>query len=381
MNILHVIAGINIEGGGACKYVADLANNQVVLDGVHVTVLTQKAHASRVLLSDEVELTYPKEGGGRFRTGFSKHIRSLHASSPIDVMHVHGIWNLCLHDAIVEANRLGIPCLLAPHGMLEPGALEFSKWKKQIAMLLFQKKALNLVTAFMATAPEEAKNLAPFVAGKTIFQSPPGVDMPEASQVRDWGVEEEVKTMLFLSRVHPKKNIISLVKAFSELDPPGWEFLIAGPDEKNYSTEVSNYIEQVGLTQRVKMLGPIFGAEKVELFKKSSFFALPSLSENFGIVVAEALSYGIPVLTTEATPWGVLNKQGLGWWTATDDESIKNGLKAALATTPENMQKMGCRGRDYVAKTFDWGTIAADLIETYQSLIRERGVNEADLPK
>jgi glycosyltransferase involved in cell wall biosynthesis len=370
MHILHVIAGINIEGGGACKYVADLANNQAMIGGVKVTVLTQRAYASRRLLCDGVALTFPEEASGRFRTGFSRHIKKLHVGAPIDVMHVHGIWNPCLHDAILEAKRLRVPCLLAPHGMLEPGALEFSKWKKRIALLLFQRKALNAASTFMATAPEEAANMAFFTSGKKVILSPPGVDLPELTKIRDWGSKEEVKTMLFLSRVHPKKNIISLVKAFAELNPPDWEFLIAGPNEKNYSEEVAAYIEKVGLASRVKILGPVFGKEKEALFKKSSFFALPSLSENFGIVVAEALSYGIPVLTTQATPWGVLKELRLGWWTSTDDESIKDGLREALATSPAMMQEMGVRGRQYVAETFDWAKIASGLLETYKELIR-----------
>ena len=375
MRILHVIAGINIEGGGACKYVADLANNQAMMEGVEVSILTQKAFASRSLLADAVSLTLPDTCGlvARLCTGFGKHIRNLHQSAPIDVMHVHGIWNLCLHDAIVTAAELRIPCLLAPHGMLEPGALQYSKWKKRLAMFLFQWRALRAASAFMATAPEEAHNLRPFIGDKEIILSPPGVDLPERGKVRLWSETEEVKTILFLSRVHPKKNIISLVRAFAELNPADWELLIAGPDEKNYSDEVASYIEKVGIGERVKMLGPIFGEQKEALFKKSSLFALPSLSENFGIVVAEALSYGVPVLTTEATPWSVLNEQKLGWWTKTDDHSIKEGLKAAMATSAAELQEMGLRGRDYVANTFDWPKIASALVETYEGLIRKNG--------
>ena len=99
MHILHIIGGMNIEGGGACKYVADLSNYQSERDGVRVSVLTQAQYASRKLLSDRVNLLFPENSDRKipFLSGFDSCLSRLHETTPISVVHVHGIWLPCLY--------------------------------------------------------------------------------------------------------------------------------------------------------------------------------------------------------------------------------------------------------------------------------------------
>jgi glycosyltransferase involved in cell wall biosynthesis len=365
---------MNIEGGGACKYVADLSNYQSERDGVRVSVLTQAQYASRKLLSDRVNLLFPENSDRKipFLSGFDDCLSRLHETTPISVVHVHGIWLPCLYEAQKRAKVLGIPILLAPHGMLEPGALTFSPVKKKLAMALFQRRGLGLPDRVMATAGQEESNLLPYFPSIPFFESPPGLDIPADSEVRDWDQSSESVRLLFLSRIHPKKNLIPFLEVFAKLENADYELLIAGPDEKGHTAEVQCRIEQLGLQERVKMLGPIFGEEKKELFRSASIFVLPSLSENFGIVIAEALSFGVPVLTTTATPWRVLEDENLGWWVEGSPEGLHDGLVRAFACSPNELEQMGKRGRAYVAKTFQWRAIADELIALYSDMIQTR---------
>src|SRR6185369_15513882 len=107
---------------------------------------------------------------------------------------------------------------------------------------------------------------------------------------------------LFLSRIHPKKGLLNLIEAWARLRPKNWELCIAGPDETNHLAAVMRLLGSFGLERQVRFLGELWGDAKSQAFLDSDLFVLPSFSENFGLVIAEALAHGIPVITTQATP-------------------------------------------------------------------------------
>ena len=114
----------------------------------------------------------------------------------------------------------------------------------------------------------------------------------------------------FFSRIHKKKGILELLNSWAEIKPENWILKIYGPvSDIKYLKEIKNKIELLSLRENVKLFEPVFDSEKKEqIFLNSDCFLLPSKSENFGMSIVEALSYGIPVLTTEGTPWSILKK-------------------------------------------------------------------------
>jgi glycosyltransferase involved in cell wall biosynthesis len=122
----------------------------------------------------------------------------------------------------------------------------------------------------------------------------------------------------------------------------------------------------------VEVIGPVWGKKKERLLAQADLFVLPTLSENFGIVVAEALAHAVPVLTTTGAPWRLLVEEGCGWWVAPTIDGVKAGLAEALAMPTENLRAMGKRGRTIVAARFSWDEIAQQMVALYTSAEKSR---------
>ena len=176
----------------------------------------------------------------------------------------------------------------------------------------------------------------------------------------------KTKTILFLSRIHPKKGLPMLLDAWAAIRPEGWKLVIAGNDEVNHTPELQTLIQKHGLAETVILAGPLYGDAKAEAFQSADLFVLPSYSENFGIVVTEALAYGLPVLTTTGCPWEELETHHCGWWVPPTPEGILSGLRAALSASNEERQRMGRRGRNLVEKNYLWPGIAERAEMVYE---------------
>ena len=113
------------------------------------------------------------------------------------------------------------------------------------------------------------------------------------------------------------------------------------------------------------MEGPVYGAAKTHAITSADAFLLPSHSENFGIVVAEALAHGVPVLTTTATPWQALESEHCGRWIDDTPEAIAKALDIALSLPDAERAAMGARGRAWMRRDFSWNRIAKGMAEVY----------------
>jgi glycosyltransferase involved in cell wall biosynthesis len=113
-------------------------------------------------------------------------------------------------------------------------------------------------------------------------------------------------------------------------------------------------------------VGPAYGAEKEKLFSEADLFVLPTYSENFGHVVAEALVRGIPVITTHGAPWRELDETRSGWWVEMGAEPLAGALASALALRDSERDEMGLRGRAMIIERYSWSTTAAKYFQLYR---------------
>jgi glycosyltransferase involved in cell wall biosynthesis len=168
--------------------------------------------------------------------------------------------------------------------------------------------------------------------------------------------------VLFLSRIHEKKGIHELLRVWRQLPGQDWDLVLAGPDEQQI-------IASHPLPQRVRYVGSVEGDAKARLLSQASLFVLPTHSENFGVVVAEALLAGVPVITTHGAPWQSLQTDNCGWWIPMSEPTLLSTLSAAMQLRPGERRAMGQRGRQLALREFGWPRIASEMAAVYEWIL------------
>lgn len=289
------------------------------------------------------------------------------------ILNNHGIWNAASFDATTAARRLGIPYVVSPHGMLEPWALAFHPIRKRAAWALYQFRAIQGAVGLTATANQELDSIRRKVPGKPIAVIPNGVDCPPTVPDRSARDAPQPRTLLFLSRIHPKKNLPALLDAWASLaSDPGfadWTLWIAGPDELNHRAELAAQVARLRLDHCVRLEGPVPEARKAAAFAAADLFVLPSFSENFGIVIAEALAAGVPAVATHGAPWSMLPAFEAGWYVLPNAAALATALRQGMALPPAARRAMGVRGHALVARSFGWERIGRQTLDYYSWLL------------
>jgi glycosyltransferase involved in cell wall biosynthesis len=295
--------------------------------------------------------------------------RALHGAERC-VIHSHGLWTQVGPDMTRLARASGRPLVISPHGMLEPRAFAVRRWRKRLAMALGHGAVLEAADLLVATSVSEAQGIRRAGFRQPIAVIPIGVQLPDQLARHE---SDGVHKALFLGRVHPIKGLPLLIEAWSRVRPPGWQCLIAGPSELGHRASLERQIRAGGLSGEFQFLGKLDASLKAALYRTADLFVLPSLSENFGIVVAEALSYGLPVLATRGAPWQRLIECGAGWWVEPSVEGLEEGLRAACATTAAERAQIGGAGRRLVSAELQWPAIARRMLQCYEWLFEPNG--------
>ena len=285
------------------------------------------------------------------------------------VAHDAGIWLPSNRYVAEVASELDVPRVVSPRGMLSEWALNHGSARKKLAWRLHQRRNLESASLLHATADSEADEFRKCGLRNPIAIVPNGVDLPPVRN--NTGAPTAERTALFLSRIHPKKGLLDLVNAWAAVQPINWRLRIVGDDEGGHRSLVASAVDEQGIGEQVEFLGPVADAEKWDLYAKADLFVLPSYSENFGIVVAEALAAGVPVITTRATPWGELVSTRSGWWIDTGAESLAAALGEATQKSDAERRAMGERGRNLVESRYSWGAAAEKMLACYLWLLGE----------
>ncbi len=355
MKILHVISSLSRSAGGPARSVQGLAAAECAA-GADAWV-------------------WPIHGGEPWIEGVRAWKAEGHKIEEFDLVHLHGLWSPDLHKVAVSCRNAHVPYVIAPRGMLEPWSLR-QKWlKKRAARFLYQDRDLHNAIALHATAESEAAQFRKLgFKNKTII-SPNGVNLPSALEKPAAGKSE--RRLLFVSRMHPKKGVIELAEAFAKVGAefPGWRlelvYTLNGETEQTYETQVKARVAELGIADRVAFTGPLDDDAKWSAYQCADVFVLPTYSENFGIVVAEALFAGVPSITTKGTPWEGLEENHCGWWIDLPPrDSLVNALRSAFALSDEERHAMGEAGRTWAERDFSWNAIGRKMVEECSRLLK-----------
>lgn len=372
ISVIHTVASLRKSAGGPTRTVTALCSELGRL-GARVELLSQDYRG----FPDDVNLLPPTDlvithlaaayRLPKTRFLFSPSFRSLlrqrcRPSSGV-VIHDHGLWLPTNHSAAVIARQLGIPLIVTTRGMLEPWALSHRAWKKRLAWRLYQHRDLQTARVLHATAEREAENLRRLGLRQPIAVIPNGADLPRLPESRP---SLTSRTALFLGRIHPVKGLLTLIEAWRIAQPSGWKVIIAGPDEGGHRRVVEEAIRRAGLEEDFEWVGAVDGEAKTALYQRADLFLLPSFTENFGVVVAEALACGVPVITTKGAPWEGLLTHRCGWWIDIGVEPLAAALREAATLLPDALRDMGRRGRTYVEQHFGWPHIAEQMLSAYR---------------
>jgi glycosyltransferase involved in cell wall biosynthesis len=319
--------------------------------------------------------------------GYSNRMATGVESSLVEgasVISQHGLW---LHYGRVAKNigrQRGVPVIIHPHGMLEPWALRRSSWKKQMTGRLWEYENLQRAACLRVTSADELKSVRSFGLKNPVALIPNGIDVEDYTRLPSVQKAEALlpvlkgqrRVLLFLSRVHPKKGLPLLLRAWHALGElrHDWRLAIAGPDQLGHTDELQQLVDELDLKESVVFLGALFGEQKLAAYALSDLFVLPSYSENFGVAVAEALAAGLPVVTTSGTPWKNLPERGCGWYVEATAEQLAVALREALALTKRELDEMGAKGREWMRRDFSWEQLAAQMIEVCQWTLQRGAV-------
>jgi len=371
-----VIWGLSREMGlaGVDCLVAGLSNDpgEIKGQGSHTTILTGKSK-------------------GAF--GYSNELRRKISANIVkdSIIHSHGLWMYPGVIARKEATLAGATLVISAHGMLDVWALKNSAFKKRMAGWLFENRNLRQAACLHALCEAEAQSYRDYGLRNPICIIPNGIDLPPAAE--SLGLKAECsmfdhfahgrKVLLYLGRIHPKKGLANLIRAWATVRSSEWILVIAGWDQGAHETELKRLCAELGISftdvqpstsnlpgsDSVYFVGPQFGDGKAACYSHCDAFILPSVSEGLPMVILEAWAYGKPALMTPQCnlPEGFAAQAAIQ--IEPNVESIATRLNFLFQASDDQLKTMGKNGRSLVTARFNWARCAQEMIEVYRWLL------------
>lgn len=361
MKVLLIIPGIDPAAGGPTRSCKGLCR-ALSQAGVEVTLLVLSGHHPFENPSG-VKVVYAEDESEVRGLGLQRMV------SGFDLVHVQGLWNPKLHKVVKACRKVRVPYVISPRGMLDPWARSVKKWKKRLGMFLYQKSDLKHAAAFHATAELEASNIRAQGLKQPIFIAPNGVDVPAGFEKADAKGRGRERTAIFLSRLHPGKGLLMLAEAWARVRPRGWTMRIVGPDSHGHKAEVIAKLNELGIRDQWQFVDMVDDKAKWQEYAAAEILIHPSVSENFGITIAEGLYAGLPVICTRGTPWKDVEDFNCGKWIEVGVGPLAKALSQLLSLLPDQLGALGVNGHALIEKKYLWPPIAKEMIKGYEEVL------------
>lgn len=366
MNLVHLIPHINEEASGPSYSVPRLCT-ALSLHNCTVELMCLAGRNDVVGVDVRVFSQWPILRRFAVSPGLVRTL--LRRAAEVDIVHNHGLWSMmnCASGIVVPSR--GAKLVTSPRGTLSPRAMAI-RAREKVVMWPIQRLAVDRAELLHSTCDSEYEDIRARGIRRPVAIISNGIDVPAVVN-RTVAAEGVVpKTLLFLSRLHPIKGIEQLLEAWRELESrhTDWRLVIAGCGEPYYVKSLCDLVMAYRL-RRVTFPGVLYGTEKSSAYSHADLFVLPSHSENFGMVVAEALAYGCPVVVGRGAPWEGVVREGCGWWVSNDIPSIHTALDRAMRLSSSERALMGLRGRAWMIREFGWQSVSERMYLVYQWLM------------
>ena len=389
MKILHIIP--NYLPANFAIGIFDLIhtlNKAFVKDGIEVVVYTTNLDGKKTLnvplnqevVLDGVKVYYFPTTYKPWQYSFLLHMALLRNIKKFDLVHISSVFLSVSSLGSYYAKKNGKPYVIAPYGALMEEPLQYHSFKKKLYISLIEKKNLSGAAALHFTTEKEKEEYLSaglFSAKSLVIPCCVDVNSVLASKRVDFrgklGISDDKKLITILGRISWKKGFDTLIPAFAEVvkKEPEALLIIAGSDNEGYKKDVEYLISSSALSKdKILFMGVTLGEQKAALFRESSVFVLPSYSESFGIVVADAMAEKLPVVITRGV--GIaddVERAGAGLVVEKEVGSIAEAI-LKIMHDPDLSKKMGEQGREFVEREYSCDKIAGRFIQEYQNILR-----------
>jgi len=360
MRIGLLTASASRDGGGVFEAVVAHAAMIRAAGGAPTIFALRDSHSeedghrfdgAEVVLSDVV---------GPRQIGIAPSLLSALKAASLDCLHLHGIWMYPSWAGAAWARSTGKPYFISPHGMLDPWITARGRWKKALARLVYERRGWRRAAALHALTPREARDIER-ESGRDDTIVIPNAGPAALSGHRDLMPDPLV---VYIGRIHPKKNLEALVAGWSAaLRPAGAQLIVAGWGDAASVESLKRAMSAADGS--VTFAGPVFGAEKQRLLDEARFVILPSHSEGLPMAVLEAWAAGVPTIMTRECNLPEGFACGAALECGYEPREIAAALNDALSLTGSAWSAMSAASRGLASGPFSEEAVSSRWAEVY----------------
>lgn len=388
MKVLHVIPAIAPRYGGPSRAVLGMCR-ALHSQKVETLIATTDADGDgrlRVALGkpivyqDVPTIFFARQWSEAFKYSRSLKTWLEEQVKEFDAVHIHAVFSHSCLAASRACRRWKVPYIVRPLGTLAPWSLRQKStrkrlmWHAAIRSMMQQAAAIHYTTAAERAEVEQSLGLHRGI----VIPLPIDLRTYESASLSE-GFRETFPEIgrrpyiLVMSRLHPKKALDVLIRAFADLvrqaDLSHWRLVLAGEGELAYTAHLRHVVQEAQIAQNVVFTGWLDGKMKLSALQQAELLALPSYQENFGLCVIEALACGVPVLVS---PYVNLASEidtiKAGWIADVTLASLGDVLAEALEKADERARR-GAQGREF-ARRFAPAQISSDLLRLYSAITK-----------
>jgi glycosyltransferase involved in cell wall biosynthesis len=293
-----------------------------------------------------------------------------------DVVHLTAVYSFTTIPTLIAARVFRKPVVWSPRGGFQRWAGTRRRWLKILWTHFCRLLISPYRTVLHVTSKEEAEETSRAIPAVRPAIIPNGVNVPSFVADRPWRPGGHIR-LLFLGRLDPKKGIENLLTALSLLRDSSCSLDIYGEGSNEYLSKLQHLSRHLGVAHQVNFQGPVATEAKDRVFSAADVCVVPSFTENFGMVIAEALAHGVPVIASTGTPWRELETRGAGLWVSNDAASLARAVES-IKRRP--VSEMGRKGREWMLEEHAWSTIARRMAYLYRDIVSKTyGKNQTSL--